>query len=139
LIEYYRRADYVNAKNVFNQVEAAKLCAEAPLVPEPMLQKFMVEGDGPAGGEKGGREGKGSGDASKAGGSGGAAGGQQQQQNKKKADELEEERERHKENVLWLTVVGGVVTFFLLFEGIMGLATGEIQIVDEGEEEAESS
>jgi len=129
---YYRRADYVNSRNPFNQVEAAKLCAEAPLVPEPMLHKFLEEGEGPKGGARGGDEKKKAG--ATAAGPGGAAGGG----GKKKAEELEEERERHKENVVWLMVVGGVVGFFLLFQGIIALATGDIEIVtEEGEEEGE--
>lgn len=129
LKEYYKRADYVNSRNPFNQVEAAKLCAEAPLVPEPMLHKFLEEGEGPKGGV-GGVEKKKAG-ATAAGPGGGAAGGG------KRAEELEEERARHKENVIWLTVVGGVVGFFLLFQGIMALATGEIEIVTEGGQEEE--
>ena len=129
LKEYYKRADYVNSRNPFNQVEAAKLCAEAPLVPEPMLHKFLEEGEGPKSGARGGEEKKKAG-ATAAGPGGAAAGGP-----KKKAEELEEERERHKENVVWLTVVGGVVGFFLLFQGILALATGEIEIVTEGGEE----
>lgn len=120
--EYYKRADYVNSRNPFNQVKAAKLCAEAPLVPEPMLHKFLEEGEGPKGGVGG--VGKKQAGTTAAGPEGG-----------KKAEELEEERARHKENVIWLTVVGGVVGFFLLFQGIMALATGEIEIVTEGEEE----
>lgn len=132
LKEYYKRADYVNIRNPFNQVEAAKLCAEAPLVPEPMLHKFLEEGEGPKGGARGGGEEKKKAGAAGAGAGGAAAGAGG---GKKKAEELEEERERHKENVMWLTVVGGVVGVFMLFQGILALATGEIEIVTEGGEE----
>lgn len=137
LKECYRHADYMNNRNPFNQVEAAKLCAEAPLVPEPMVQKFLEggglqgSGDASAGGrgEAGGAPGS-SGPADTSGRTGTVGG-------RKKAEELEEERERRRENVLWLTVVGGVVSFFLLFQGVLALATGEIEIVEEEEVDGE--
>lgn len=126
LKEFYRRADYVNNCNAFNQVDAAKLCAQAPLVPEPMVQKFIME-------EKdqghGGQTVAGTGRDGATAGVGKA----------KKKEELEEDRARQKENVLWLSAVGGVVTLFMLFQAIIALATGEIQVVQDGDDEGEGT
>lgn len=137
LAEYYRRANYVNARNAFNQVGAARLCAEAPLVPEPMVHKFLEEGEGPKGGPAAAAGGGAAGGGKGGVGDGGKAGGGVEGSGKKA--ELEEERERRKQNVLWLTVVGSVASFFMIAQGLIALvaAAGELQVAGDGEEEEE--
>ena len=117
--DLWARADYVNSQNPFNQVEGAKICVESPLVPEPVVQKFL-EGDGWDGKFSKGK---------KAVLTAGSAA-------KSKA-EIDEEEEQRKQNVLWLTIVGAFAGDFFVFQGIATLLASAQEEEEEGEEAGE--